>query len=90
MSGLTLGRATPATVDPNSPVQSIRELLSRRGLPDAQFERLWGGRGTQCCCEACGRPIAPDDVEYELEFRQGSQNVTMVLHRDCWEEWRQV
>jgi hypothetical protein len=90
MSGLTLGRATPGTVGPNSLAQSIHELLSRRGLPDAQFERLWGGRGTHCCCEACGRTISGDDVEYELEFRQGAQSLTVMLHRDCWEEWRQV
>jgi hypothetical protein len=90
MYGLTLGRATPATVNPSSPTQGIRELLARRGLPDAQFERLWGGHGTHCCCEACGRTISGDEVEYELEFRQGAQRLTVVLHRDCWEEWRMV
>jgi hypothetical protein len=90
MSGRTLERATPASVDSNARAYSIRDLLSRRGVPEAQFERLWGGRGTLCCCEACGRTISSDDVEYELEFRQGAHNLTVVLHRDCWEEWRQV
>lgn len=90
MSGFTLERGTPATLGPNSPAASIRELLSRRGLPDAQFEHLWAGRGTHCCCEACGRTIASDDVEYELDYRQGTQSLKVVLHRDCWEEWRQV
>ena len=69
---------------------NIHELLSRRGLPDAQFERLWAGRGTHCCCEACGRTIAGDEIEYELEYRQGAQSLTVIMHRDCWEEWRQV
>ena len=90
MSSLTPGRATPATFAPESRAAGIRELLSRRGLPDAQFDRLWGGSGTQCCCEACGRTIAGDEVEYELEYRQGAQIVTVVLHRDCWEAWRQL
>lgn len=90
MSGLTLGRATPASVYSNERAHGIRDLLARRGLPEAQFERLWGGRGTLACCEACGRTITGDDVEYELEFRHGAQNLTVVLHRDCWEEWRQV
>jgi hypothetical protein len=90
MSGFTLGPTAPATVGPNALAQSIHDLLSRRGLPDAQFERLWGGRGTHCRCDACGRTISGDDVEYELEFRQGARSLTVMLHRDCWEEWRQV
>ena len=90
MSSLTLERATQPALHTNSPGESIRELLSRHGLPDAQFERLWAGRGTQFCCEACGRSIAGDEVEYELEYRQGTRSLTVVLHRDCWEEWRLV
>lgn len=90
MSSLSLERATRPALRTNSPGESIRELLARHGLPDAQFTRLWAGRGTQCCCEACGRTIAGDDVEYELEYRQGTHVLTVVLHRDCWEEWRQV
>jgi len=90
MSSVSPGRARPAGPGPNSPAETIHELLSRRGLPDAQFERLWGGPGTHCCCEACGRIIAGDEVEYELEYRQGAHSLTVVLHRDCWEELRQV
>jgi hypothetical protein len=25
-----------------------------------------------------------------LEYRQGSHSLTVVLHRDCWEELRQL
>jgi len=90
MSSLTLQRATHPALRANSPGENIRELLSRHGLPEAQFAGLWAGRGTQCCCEACGRIIAGDEVEYELEYRQGTHRLTVVLHRDCWEDWRQV
>ena len=90
MSGLTLEHAAQPALPTDSPGESIREMLSRHGFPDAQFTHLWAGRGTQCCCEACGRTITGDDVEYELEYRQGTHRLTVVLHRDCWEEWRQV
>jgi len=90
MSGLTQERVTQSTVRTSSRGESVREMLSRHGFPDAQFTHLWAGRGTQCCCEACGRTITGDDVEYELEYRQGTHRLTVVLHRDCWEEWRQV
>ena len=90
MSSLNPGQATPAGPGPNPPAGTIHELLSRHGLPDAQFERLWAGHGTHCCCEACGRIIAGDEVEFELEYRQGTRSLTVALHRDCWEELRHV
>lgn len=90
MSSLIPGQATPARPPVNPQAESISELLTRRGLPEARFERLWAVRGTQSCCESCGRVIAADEVEFELEYRHGSHSLTVVLHRDCWEELRQL
>jgi hypothetical protein len=76
-----------ATFSLDRPARSVREVLERRGLPAGRFVRLWGGSGSQCSCEACERIIEPDEVEYELEFSDGTQSITLRLHRECWENW---
>src|ERR1700730_1854423 len=77
-----------AALPPDRPARNAREVLERRGLPVGRFVRLWGGSGTQCPCEACERIIEPDEVEYELEFSDGTNSITLRLHRECWENWR--
>ena len=65
----------------------MRAALERHGLPEARFVRLWGGMGSNYCCEACGQIIGPDDAEFESEFRHGAESITLRLHRRCWENW---
>jgi len=76
-----------AALPPDRPSQGAREVLERHGLPEARFVRLWGGMGSQCRCDACGETIEPDEVEYELEFSQDTESITLRLHRECWENW---
>ena len=71
----------------DSPPQYVRAVLERRGLPGGRFVRLWGGMGSAFLCEACQRLIGPEEVEFECEFRHGSQSLTLRLHRKCWENW---
>ena len=32
-------------------------------------ERMWGGAGSGAPCAICGERIAPEQLEYELEYR---------------------
>jgi hypothetical protein len=72
--------------DPRS--RLTRRILKRKGLPDAQLQNLYAGFGTSCGCDACGKLIAKDEVEYELDFRQGEATVTISMHLKCWESSR--
>ena len=69
------------------PSLHIRQVLRRRGLPEAQFENIWAGFGTGATCAHCGNLIETDDIEYELRFRQGIDVTGIQLHRECWEIW---
>jgi hypothetical protein len=81
--------ARRATAPPDMRSKSVREALRRKGLPDAQFACLWAGYGTHDPCDRCGQVIAEDQVEYELEFRQGAGIARLKLHFECWEIWRE-
>jgi hypothetical protein len=65
-----------------------REILERRGFGEARFAGLWAGRGTHCRCDSCGQIIEPDEIEYELDFSQDGQPITLRMHLECWEDWR--
>jgi hypothetical protein len=62
-----------------------REVLRRKGFPEARLIGLWGRMGTRARCEHCGRSIATDEIEYELVFLQHAQTITLRFHRECWE-----
>jgi hypothetical protein len=66
---------------------ATREVLRRKGFPEAQFIGLWGGMGTRARCEHCGRVIESDEIEYELVFLRhaDTETVTLRFHRECWE-----
>ena len=67
---------------------SPREILERRGFPEARFAGLWAGNGTERRCESCGQIIEPDEVEYELDFSEHGAAITLRMHLECWEDWR--
>jgi hypothetical protein len=60
-------------------------LLPRRG-PDG----TWGGKGVDVPCPICGERIGPDQLEYELQFRQegATPDVDLFhLHLRCFAPW---
>jgi hypothetical protein len=84
----TLSASRQAHRDPRSP--SARKALEEKGLPDAQLQDLRAGYGSQLPCDVCGQTIGKDEIEYELEFRQGeTKSVTLLLHVDCWQSWHE-
>jgi len=44
------------------------------------------GRGVGIHCAACGQPIAPIDIEFDVELMSGP---ALRLHRVCHEIWRE-
>jgi hypothetical protein len=68
--------------------QRLRAQLQLKVLPGAQFERLSAGYGALARCDGCNDVIETDEIEYELEFRCGANGLTIRLHRECWETWR--
>jgi hypothetical protein len=45
-----------------------------------------GGQGTGALCGVCGRPIGPDEIEYEVQFI-ADRALTCRLHFHCYEVW---
>jgi hypothetical protein len=61
-------------------------------LPPAFGGKTFGGRGRNQVCDCCGQIIAPDEIEYQIEFTptRGESGKTFVAHIQChwlwWEE----
>ena len=61
-------------------------------MPDVT--RLWAGRGTGKPCEFCGKAIAADDIQYEIETTADLRGVTdtrgrtLSFHVNCYDSWR--
>lgn len=68
--------------------QRVRNRLQRKVPPGAKFQRLWASYGAHTRCDGCNYVIDWDEIEYELKFRHEARVLTITLHRDCWEIWR--
>jgi hypothetical protein len=70
----------------------IRGQMSTGQLPPAFGGKTFGGRGSNQVCDCCGQIIAPDEIEYQIEFTptRGEFGKTFVSHILChwlwWEE----
>lgn len=72
-------------------------MTSRTGQNDLQAFaepeplRTWAGQGTGHKCNLCGRPIEPDEIEYEVELAPADSGKHLRFHFRCqqlWEEQR--
>jgi len=53
--------------------------------------RMWGGRGSGAPCSACGKPVAPDEVEFELEYDDaGLAPEPYRVHGRCFAAWESL
>ena len=68
--------------------QRVCDRLQLKVPPSAKFERLWAGYGAQARCDGCNDVIDTDEIEYDLKFRCEAKALTIKLHRECWETWR--
>jgi hypothetical protein len=46
--------------------------------------RTWAGQGTGRPCHGCGRPILPQQIEYEVELNSGK---ILRFHFACQQLW---
>jgi hypothetical protein len=72
-----------------SPLEEIRQRLSRRILPRDSPARMWAGPGTDQPCDGCDRAIGSNETEHEVEV----SGRAIRLHRECfliWEAERRV
>lgn len=68
--------------------QRVHAQLQLKVPAGARFERLWTDYGTLARCDGCNDVIETDEIEYELKYWHGAEALTVKLHRDCWESWR--
>jgi hypothetical protein len=74
-----------------SPETSLKRLAQERmgsgQLPRHPAARMWGSHGHCAPCALCGRPIGPDEIEYEVEMRINEAPDTLHFHRACHSVW---
>jgi hypothetical protein len=67
-----------------------RIVLENGQLPSRDPDRTWGGPGIGAPCAVCGHSVAPDQVEYEVQFARdgGSPGLDRFhLHLRCFAVW---
>ena len=64
-----------------------QERIESGQLPCDPSARMWGSRGSGATCVLCGRPIGPDEIEYEVEMRINGAPDTLQFHRACHAVW---
>lgn len=66
-----------------------REAVKTGKLPDRPPERIWGGPGSGAPCAMCGKTVANEDVEFELQFAsdQGPGAANCHVHARCFAAW---
>lgn len=56
---------------PQRPSDKISERVDRGLLPSAPATKMFGGQGTGQRCAGCDLPIAPSEMEYEIDDVSG-------------------
>ena len=51
--------------------EKAREAIQSGKLPAMKPSRTWGGPGSGTECSVCGEPVKPDQMELEIEYRNG-------------------
>jgi hypothetical protein len=60
--------------------------MSTGAGPSARARRMWAGQGTGQMCHQCRRPIAPQEIEYEVELESGK---ILHFHFACQQAWEE-
>jgi hypothetical protein len=85
---LDKARTTARVIPINARVRRIHQNLHGKVPHRAQLAHLWALWGDESVCDGCGEMIDVDEIEYELQFGQDLDAVSIRLHRHCWESWR--
>jgi len=64
---------------------AVRARIASRHLPRGCEGRLFAGYGEGAACAVCDRPIGATEVQYEVEFPNGTR---MTFHLLCHAAWQ--
>ena len=64
-----------------------RERIAKGQLPRHAPSKIWGGYGSGKLCSLCDRPIEAHEIEYEIEYAEGSA-IAYRFHRVCESIWQ--
>ena len=67
-----------------------RDAIRAGKLPAWRPVRTWGGKGGGAACAVCDLPLAPEEVEFELEFAEDSRfgpGCSCRVHARCFAAW---
>jgi hypothetical protein len=71
---------------------NLRNVIVRKlddgALPAEPPNKIYAGHGSGATCDACGDPIQPAQVEYELNYPDELR--TFPLHLSCAGLWEAV
>jgi len=62
------------------------QMSSQSDSGASRARRTWAGQGTGQPCFMCGRPIPPQEIEYEVELDSGK---VLHFHFACQQAWEQ-
>jgi hypothetical protein len=71
---------------PKHLLQLVRERIAANEIPCGVPAAIVSGRGVGKACAVCDEPIAADDYEYELRFREVDSE-PVIFHRRCYLAW---
>ncbi|HEX7080772.1 MAG TPA: hypothetical protein VF329_07145 [Gammaproteobacteria bacterium] len=66
-----------------------RQAMRAGALPNRRPSRTWGGPGAGAACTICGTPVAPNEVELEVEFVDDVDGTIDKhhMHVRCFAAW---
>jgi hypothetical protein len=71
----------------------IAERLTLGVLPRYRGQRTFGGRGEGTPCACCDEPIAPAEVQYDVDHREMAERGvpervrSICMHLQCYRLW---
>ena len=77
---------------PDEPIlrEKARAAVRAGKLPARRPDRMWGGPGVGADCAVCGRPVTPDEMEFEIQFARNGDNPGLDkfhVHIRCFAAW---
>lgn len=65
------------------------ERIRQKLLPAEVPKSIWAGQGTGKACSLCDRPVAHNEMEYELNFLMGEEPSSIIrFHLRCHALWQ--
>jgi hypothetical protein len=84
-----MGGSSQLTSDDGVLRERVRQAIKAGKLPSRRPDGMWGGPGAGAECTVCNAPVKEDEVEFEVEFRNGNGSGLdrYRVHRRCLAVW---